>query len=85
MKQAFLHRKIASEECKTEVASLIGEARADIQADPILQRACAVDLLKWCNHLEQGNGRRKYSPVYRVNFVLNLDFIDFDVIFIFRY
>lgn len=60
LKQAFLRRKIRSEECRTEVAAIIGESRADIQADPLLQRACAVDLLKWCNHLEQGNGRREF-------------------------
>lgn len=45
---------------KFEVALLIQEAKADIHVDPLLQRACTVDLLKYCSNVKSGNGRRKY-------------------------
>lgn len=59
LKLAFLNHKIFSHECKFEVAILIQEAKADIHVDPILQRACTVDLLKYCSNVPSGNGRRK--------------------------
>lgn len=60
LKMAFLNGKIISQECKFEVALLIQEAKADISADPLLQRACTVDLLKYCSNIKSGNGRRKF-------------------------
>lgn len=59
LKLAFLNHKIISKECKFEVAVLIQEAKADIHVDPLLQRACTVDLLKYCSNVASGNGRRK--------------------------
>lgn len=61
LKLAFLNGKIISQECKFEVALLIQEAKADIHVDPLLQRACNIDLLKYCNNVKSGNGRRKYN------------------------
>lgn len=61
LKMAFLSGRIISQECKFEVALLIQEAKADIHVDPLLQRACTVDLLKYCSNVKSGDGRRKYS------------------------
>ncbi|XP_035902218.1 Golgi apparatus protein 1 isoform X1 [Anopheles stephensi] len=57
LKQAFLDKKLINRACKVEVAELIQEGKADIYADPLLQRACSVDLLKYCSHIQSGNGR----------------------------
>lgn len=59
LKISFIHKNIPTAECKQEVANMIEESKTDIQVDPILQKACALDLLTLCNSIEQGNGRRK--------------------------
>lgn len=58
LKSALLNHGITTAECKVEVANLIEGSEADIQADPLLQRACALDLLTHCKDIEQGNGRK---------------------------
>lgn len=63
LKVAFVEHRIVSKECKYEVAILIQEAKADIHVDPLLQRACTVDLLKYCSNVASGNGRRKYMRI----------------------
>ncbi|KZC10387.1 Golgi apparatus protein 1, partial [Dufourea novaeangliae] len=45
------------EECRLEIADLIEERRADINVDPLLQKACAVDVSKYCSHVPHGGGR----------------------------
>ncbi|XP_032671298.1 Golgi apparatus protein 1 [Odontomachus brunneus] len=45
------------EECRLEVADLIEQTRADINVDPLLQKACAVDVSKYCSAVPQGAGR----------------------------
>lgn len=60
LKLSFVNHKIISAECKYEVALLIQEAKADIHVDPLLQRACMVDLLKYCSNVPSGNGRREF-------------------------
>lgn len=47
------------EECRVQVADLIEESRADINVDPLLTEACAVDLKKYCSDVPQGAGRRE--------------------------
>lgn len=64
LKMAFLNGRIISQECKFEVALLIQEAKADIHVDPLLQRACTVDLLKYCTSVKSGNGRREYFDIF---------------------
>lgn len=59
LKVSYIHKNIPTAECKQEVANMIEESKTDIQVDPILQRACALDLVTLCNNVEQGNGRRK--------------------------
>uniref|UniRef100_U5EST3 Putative golgi apparatus protein cysteine-rich fibroblast growth factor receptor n=1 Tax=Corethrella appendiculata TaxID=1370023 RepID=U5EST3_9DIPT len=57
LKNAFMNKQIITQECKIEIAVLIQEAKADIHVDPLLQRACTVDLLKYCSNVQSGNGR----------------------------
>jgi golgi apparatus protein 1 len=59
LKTAFLNKRIITQECKIEIAILIQEAKADIHVDPLLQKACTVDLLKYCSSVPSGNGRRE--------------------------
>lgn len=61
LKQAFLNQQIITKECKLEVATLIQEAKADIHVDPLLQRACTIDLLKYCSEIVAGDGRREWE------------------------
>ncbi|CAK1603409.1 unnamed protein product [Parnassius mnemosyne] len=58
LKNALMEHKIVSAECAQEVAQIIEETEVDIEADPLLERACALDLLKYCKELEHGAGRR---------------------------
>ncbi|VEN58943.1 unnamed protein product [Callosobruchus maculatus] len=57
LKEALLSHSIHTPECRVEVANMIEESQADIQADPLLQKACALDLLTYCGNIEAGNGR----------------------------
>ncbi|CAG9784595.1 unnamed protein product [Diatraea saccharalis] len=58
LKNALLNHKIVSAECAREVVQIIEETQVDIEADPLLERACALDLLKYCKDLEHGASRR---------------------------
>ncbi|XP_017787579.1 PREDICTED: LOW QUALITY PROTEIN: Golgi apparatus protein 1 [Habropoda laboriosa] len=49
--------RVMKEECRLEIADLIEETRADINVDPLLQKACAVDVSKYCSDVPQGAGR----------------------------
>ncbi|XP_050588557.1 Golgi apparatus protein 1 [Bombus affinis] len=49
--------KDMKEECRMEIADLIEQTRADINVDPLLQKACAVDVSKYCSDVPQGAGR----------------------------
>lgn len=69
LKKSFLENRIITKECKVEVATLIQEAKADIHVDPLLQKACTVDLLKYCSHVQSGNGRRKFIIDFNFNTV----------------
>lgn len=59
LKRAFLNHQMITKECKVEVATIIQEAKADIHVDPLLQRACTIDLLKYCSKVVSGDGRRE--------------------------
>lgn len=59
LKTALLQKRIPTPACQDEVAAMIQESQADIQVDPPLQKACALDLLNFCNDVPQGNGRRE--------------------------
>ncbi|CAB0036206.1 unnamed protein product [Trichogramma brassicae] len=49
--------KDMKEACRIQVAEMIEEAKADINVDPLLQKACAVDVSKYCGFVIQGAGR----------------------------
>lgn len=61
LKNALLDHRIVSAECAREVVQIIEETEVDIDADPLLERACALDLLKYCKELQHGAGRRKFE------------------------
>lgn len=77
LKLAFLNHKIISQECKYEVALLIQESKADIHVDPLLQRACTIDLLKYCSNVPKGNGRRESNLSLKIAFVMNIKMLLF--------
>ncbi|CRK92078.1 CLUMA_CG005670, isoform A [Clunio marinus] len=58
LKKQFVNKKIIAKQCKIEIATLIQEEKADIQADPILFNSCTADLLKFCSGVDGGNGRQ---------------------------
>lgn len=59
LKNAFLKKKPMTKGCQEEVATLIEDSEADIYVDPLLQKACTVDLLRYCGTVTQGGGKRK--------------------------
>ena len=60
------------EECRMQIVDLIEEAKADINADPVLQKACAVDISKYCSDVPQGAGRRKNFHIIHVIYFCKL-------------
>ena len=61
LKNKFVENdKDMKEACRIQVAEMIEEAKADINVDPLLQKACAVDIIKYCTNIPQGAGRRKF-------------------------
>nr|SVE87371.1 EOG090X05VD [Daphnia similis] len=51
---------LTSVECRRHVALLITAVQIDIQADPMLHRACAVDLVTFCKDVPPGDGRKPH-------------------------
>ena len=41
---------------------MLAENRADVQVDPLLHKACSLDLKHYCFDVHRGEGRRKYHP-----------------------
>lgn len=58
LKKALVAGKIRDRACRLEVAGLIEEGKADIHVDPLLHKACSVDLSKYCSDVEPGNSRQ---------------------------
>jgi len=50
--------QIRSNKCKREVATLVQEAKADIEVDPLLHKACAKDLAQHCPDVPAGDGQQ---------------------------
>lgn len=59
LKRLFRENKIQSTKCMTEVAQLIKSSMVDIHVDPLLNQACAMDLIRYCDHIPPGEGRCK--------------------------
>lgn len=55
LKQKF--EELTSIECRRHIAFMISAVQVDIQADPILHRACAIDLVTYCKEVPPGEGR----------------------------
>jgi len=75
LKQALSHGLIESRACRLEVAGLIEESKADINVDPLLQRACLLDITKYCDEVPQGAGRRTVFSFY--NYVLATLYVNY--------
>lgn len=53
-------------ECRRHIALMISVVQVDIQADPLLHRACAIDLVTFCKEVPPGEGRSNqnaYTPL----------------------
>ncbi|KAJ7370351.1 glycogenin glucosyltransferase glg1 [Desmophyllum pertusum] len=48
---------LASKNCRVEVVRQMKEARTDIQSDPVLFKACAVDVKRHCSEIPFGRGK----------------------------
>ena len=55
-------------ECKRHIAMIISVIQIDIQADPLLHRACAVDLVSLCKDVPPGDGRSKIFFNFSIKF-----------------
>lgn len=67
LKQAMSHGLIENRACRLEVAGLIEESKADINVDPLLQRACLLDITKYCDKVPAGAGRRTFLVLLHFN------------------
>lgn len=59
LKQLFRENRIPSTKCAREIAQLIKSTMVDIHTDPLLNQACAMDLVRYCDNVPAGEGRRK--------------------------
>ena len=50
--------RLKSTECRRHIAMLISAVQVDIHADPLLHRACAIDLVTFCKDVPAGDGRQ---------------------------
>ncbi|CAL8082408.1 unnamed protein product [Calicophoron daubneyi] len=58
LQYALKDQKFFSARCRDEVILSIKEAETDIQVDPALHRACAVEVHQICGDIEPGQGRQ---------------------------
>ena len=58
LKTKFQSKQIVDNECKTEIARLINQVKADIQSDPLLYKVCVQDLKHFCSDVPSGHGRQ---------------------------
>ena len=56
--------ELGSIECQRHVAMLITAVQVDIHTDPILHRACAIDLVSYCKEIPAGEGRSIENAYY---------------------
>ena len=49
------------EKCRNEIKRVLDEGAMDIQADPVLQKTCSLDIEHVCPQVAHGKGRRKYK------------------------
>lgn len=55
----YRERKVHDESCRRKIAILIQSTMIDIHVDPILNQACAIDLVRHCEGVPPGDGRCK--------------------------
>ena len=60
-----------------EVVRVLAEDKADIHVDPLLYKACSIDVLHVCKDISRGEGRRKLLPylqIYVAPVILRISF-----------
>lgn len=63
LKEALRAGQVMDAACRIEIVALIDEGHADIHVDPLLYKACATDLRKFCSDMQQGAGRCKINYI----------------------
>ena len=58
LKTKFQNKEIDDNDCRTEIAKLINQAKADIQSDPLLYKVCVQDIKHYCSDIPSGHGRQ---------------------------
>lgn len=58
LKVHFQKRDIKNDACSRQVAKIIQEGSADVHVDPILFRACALDIHRFCADIPAGQGKQ---------------------------
>lgn len=48
---------VGKKECRVEIVRQMREGRTDIQSDPVLYKACAVDVKRHCSDVPFGRGK----------------------------
>lgn len=61
LKQLFREGKILDVNCKRKIGVMIQSSMIDIHVDPILSKQCAIDLVRHCDGMDPGEGRRKFE------------------------
>lgn len=57
LKESLRNGLINDKACRVEIVALIDEGHADIHVDPLLYKACSIDLRKFCPEMQEGSGR----------------------------
>ena len=55
-----------------QVVRLLAENKADVHVDPLLHRACALDIKHYCFDIPPGEGRRKYKTSCELNLAVDV-------------
>ncbi|KAF5398188.1 Cysteine rich repeat-containing domain protein [Paragonimus heterotremus] len=58
LQTSLKNNMIYEEKCIDEIVQLIEEVKSDLHVDPVLHRACALEVQQICGEIEPGQGRQ---------------------------
>lgn len=58
LKDHLKEHKITNEKCIRQIIRVLYEDRVDVQVDPVLHKACSLDIKHYCNEVHRGAGRQ---------------------------
>ncbi|CAH1779434.1 unnamed protein product [Owenia fusiformis] len=58
LKKTFEAKKITDPQCQKQIIRLLLEGKADVHVDPLLYKACSLDIKHFCYNVPQGEGRQ---------------------------